>query len=318
LITAVQANSVALVQLLLEHGADINATNAEGQNVMFTAAQTGSVSMMEYLMMQHGYSVTAVDTEDRSTLLAATVQWGRHKVAAEWLIQQGVNVNAMNCIGFTALHNASMRGCDDAAMFELLLANGADVNKYHVHGITALDMAAGKGNVECAKVLIAAGIDVNHPQLRDRTSLHIAVTKQYARVVELLLQHGATAVMDRVIASRCEYGVQCCSSQTALMMGTDVDTVKLLLAAGADVHVVNDAGDTCLHAAVRHKPTAPVLCLLIKAGAKLHAVNHKGKTAAQIAHVGNDLIEQLLNRARTLAVSTSSITMTSASQYQQQ
>eukprot|EP00953_Heterococcus_sp_UTEX-ZZ885_P003740 2536-Heterococcus_DN1.PRE.1 len=82
------------------------------------------------------------------------------------------------------------------------------------------------------------------------------------------------------------------------MMCTKVDTVKVLLAAGADVHVTTTAGDTCLHLATRHSLSAPITCLLVKAGVDLHAVNDMGQTAAQIAHdVGDTLIEQLLNRA---------------------
>eukprot|EP00953_Heterococcus_sp_UTEX-ZZ885_P009352 5520-Heterococcus_DN1.PRE.2 len=82
------------------------------------------------------------------------------------------------------------------------------------------------------------------------------------------------------------------------MMCSLVDTLILLLAAGADIHVANDVGDTCLHIAARHNYKAPVVCLLIKAGANLHAVNNDGQTAAQIAHDrGFTLIEQLLNRA---------------------
>jgi ankyrin repeat protein len=74
--------------------------------------------------------------------------------------------------------------------------------------------------------------------------------------------------------------------------------MKLLLAAGADVHVTNEAGDTCLHVAARHNHKASVVCLLIKAGADLQAVNSEGKTAAQLAHDrGHVLIEQLLIRA---------------------
>jgi ankyrin repeat domain-containing protein 6 len=72
--------------------------------------------------------------------------------------------------------------------------------------------------------------------------------------------------------------------------------MKLLLAAGADVHVTNQAGDTCLHVAARHDSRAP--CLLIKAGANLHAVNNEGKTAAQLAHDrGHTLVRLLLLRA---------------------
>jgi ankyrin repeat protein len=72
----------------------------------------------------------------------------------------------------------------------------------------------------------------------------------------------------------------------------------MLLAAGADVHVANDAGNTCLHLAAKYELPVPILCLLINAGADLHAVNNEGHIAAQIAHdEGYMLLEQLLNRA---------------------
>jgi ankyrin repeat protein len=42
----------------------------------------------------------------------------------------------------------------------------------------------------------------------------------------------------------------------------------------------------------------PVLCLLIKAGADMHAVNDDGQTASEVAHeYGNELAELLLIRA---------------------
>jgi ankyrin repeat protein len=160
-------------------------------------------------------------------------------------------------------------------------------------------VAASYGNVECAKVLVKAGVDVNHTDIEGHTALHRAILKKHATIVQLLLQHGATVVMNRVVrTTRCSNGTRCCSSVTALMMCTDTDTVKVLLAAGADAHVTNNAGDTCMHVAARHNSSAAQLCLLIKAGADLKAVNRNGKTAAQIARDGGyTLIEQLLNRA---------------------
>jgi ankyrin repeat protein len=298
LIKAVQSNSFALVQLLLDHGADINATDEEGKNIMITAARIGNVKVMEYLVQQHGFDVTAVDSDDGSTLLMVAADKGQ-KAAAEWLIQQGVAVDTTDDVGLTTLHYACLPRSDDVGMVELLLANGADVTKCARHVPTALDLATGRGNIECARALITAGIDVNRPQSGGVSCLHFAITKPHASLVELLLQHGATAVMDRVIPSICDHsGAECCSGQTALMLCTETDTVKVLLAAGANVNTVNNAGDTCLHVAVRHKLSAPVICLMIKAGVDLHAVNNEGKTAAQIAHdKGYTLTEQLLVRA---------------------
>jgi hypothetical protein len=57
--------------------------------------------------------------------------------------------------------------------------------------------------------------------------------------VQLLLEHGATAVMNRIISATCANGPYCCTSATALMLCTETNAVKVLLDAGADVHVVN-------------------------------------------------------------------------------
>jgi ankyrin repeat protein len=116
--------------------------------------------------------------------------------------------------------------------------------------------------------------------------------------MQLLLDSGATAIVNSVAPVQCCNGAPCCTHTIPLMLCGTPDTVKVLLAAGADVHLTDDVGDTCLHSAARHNYKAPVLCLLIKAGADLHAVNSEGKTAAQLAHDrGYKLIEQLLNRA---------------------
>jgi ankyrin repeat protein len=94
-------------------------------------------------------------------------------------------------------------------------------------------------------------------------------------------------------------GCGCCAGGvTALMLCKEPAVLEVLLAAGADVKLINSTSNSCLHVAVRHKRSAVILCLLIKAGADLHAVNSEGKTAAQLAHeYGYTLIEQLLNRA---------------------
>jgi uncharacterized protein len=298
LLAALQSDSTALVRLLLNNGADITITNNKGQDVLYKAACFGHVSLMETLV-KRGLSVHSATDSSRRTLLMMVVMI-QQQAAAEWLIQHDVAVNAVRRDGCTALHCACLEGSgDSAAMIELLLANGADVHKCDSSGRTALDTAANYGSVQCMSALVAAGADVNHTDSTGKYSLHIAADMQHAAAVQLLLQHGAAAVMNTVQRLDPNYEV-ISNGMTALMMCTTTDTLKVLLAAGADVHVSNELGDTCLHAAARCMPalTAPVVCVLIKAGADLHAVNTEGLTAAQLAHdAGNTLIEQLLNRA---------------------
>jgi uncharacterized protein len=294
-------NAAAVIDLLLSHGADINITDTNGQTALFRAACQGNVHMME-LLVQRGLSVYAVDNKG-DTLLMVAARSGR-KHAAEWLLQRGVAVNAANKDGYSALHSVCGRSnCDDAAMIELLLASGADVHRCDAVGETALDITARRGNVQCARALIAAGADVNHLNAEGLSSLHTAILAvkllgQHNPVVNLLLEHGAAAVVSKAVAWKCVHGVRCCTRMTALMMCVEPDTVKALIAAGADAHITTDRGDTCLHKAAKHSAFASVLCLLIKAGVDLHALNNEGKTAAQIAHDrGHTLIEQVLIRA---------------------
>jgi uncharacterized protein len=197
-----------------------------------------------------------------------------------------------------SLHCASgsSSSSNDAAMVELLLANGADVHMYTQAQFSALESAADIGNVNYPRALIAAGADVYHFNSMNITCLHFAIMEKRSAVVQLLLEHVATAVMNSVVITRCLKA--CCDSATALMMCTETHLVKLLLAAGADVYMATGVGNTALHVAAKHNWKAPMLCLLIKAGADLHAVNNEGVTAAQIAHnCSHTLIEQLLNRA---------------------
>jgi ankyrin repeat protein len=160
---------------------------------------------------------------------------GDHKAAAKWLLQQGVVVNAGKHDGYTALHRASAtRSGDDASMIKLLLAHGTDVHKRTAQLDTALDVAANTGHVKCAKALIAAGTDVNNVDSGGARTLDHAIIMHRSAVAQVLLQHGATAVMNDLKYTNCAYGEDCCiDGLTALMMCTEVDTLKVLLAAGA-------------------------------------------------------------------------------------
>jgi ankyrin repeat protein len=299
LIAAARANSIALVQLLLNHGADVGAVDDRGQNALCMAATEGHVFIMD-MLAKRGLSVNTADNSGRTMLMMAA--GAGQTAAAEWLLQHGAAVDAVTSDpltkDFTALFCAGVAVSDAAAAATaaLLLANGADVHKCTEDGRLALELVVSQGNMQCARVLIAAGTDVNHINGVAFSLLHTAVKVDHADMIQLLLKHGATAAMNSVVPQQCVH--ECCTTATALMLCAEVDTVKMLLKAGADVHVTTDAGDTCLHVAVRHKIPMPVVCLLIKAGVDIHAVNHTGKTAAQMAHdKGYTLIEQILQRA---------------------
>jgi uncharacterized protein len=104
----------------------------------------------------------------------------------------------------TALHLACRGGRGDTiTMVEVLLANCADVNMSEQGQITALYHCTSHGYLDCAKALIAAGADLNHADSSGTTCLHVVITHYPSSVVQLLLEHGATAVINSVIPKQC-------------------------------------------------------------------------------------------------------------------
>jgi ankyrin repeat protein len=284
---AAQKGHVEAVKVLLQYGADPAIRSKEGVNAMVLAAGNSRLKVVD-LLVKHGVSLV-VTWSSGTTLLMQAARMGDLAVA-EYLLAKHVAVNAEDEKGITALHYAASLDDTKKAIVKLLLASGANVNKLAQASQTPLRMAADTGSVEIAKLLLAAGADhYSGTQL----CLHIAVDRQHTAMVKLLLEHGANAMINDM-----NYICQCCGRMTTLMMATDAATVKLLLAAGADVHKVTSTGNTVLHVAAAHNYAAPVICLLIKAGADLHAKNAAGVTAADVAKAKrHTLIEQLLNRA---------------------
>jgi Ankyrin repeats (3 copies) len=203
-------------------------------------------------------------------------------------LKQEQNVNALDYIvGRNALfwavaadgrnsNNSSSSSSSSSSsvdVVKLLIEYGTDEDTY----VDALFKAVRKGNVQHAQVLLTAGASVN--------------------AVYILAADSAGEHDDSTEETDSDSSVEAVA-HTILMAAETPAMVKLLLAAGADVHVTTDTGNTALHVAVAHGYPAAVLCVLIKAGADLHAVNNDGKTAAQVAaDSGNTLAATLLKRA---------------------
>jgi uncharacterized protein len=206
--------------------------------------------------------------------------------------QPAVDVNATTAAGGTALHIAACRDRTDAAA--LLLQHSAAVNIIDHISLAPLALAAANASAEFVQLLLNAGAAMP-VQRRGVTVLHAAAkNKGHPEVLQLLFEHSSTSAMIDNVAVECE----CCGPRTPIMMCDQPAHLKILLAAGADVHKATVRGNTALHVAAVHKHPASVLCLLIKAGVDLHPVNSDGKTAAQVAaDSGNTLAAALLTRA---------------------
>jgi uncharacterized protein len=304
LYTATARNNTEAVQLLLEHGADSNLKNADGNFPLIIACDNGHGAIVE-LLLQHGADIRAtvkIGGYLGVTALMLAAHSG-HLDVAKLLLARGADVNAVDQGQHSALFFATAAASNRAAPVKLLLQHGADPRLRSKKGESLLLSAVLSGDAQCTQLLVNAGADVNARCGLALPSFNEFLESAGIKGVTVIMNHGAVTTVltdgaQQPLPTAQRDVIANDMSKTVLMAADTLAVVKVLLAAGADVHLTTDLDNTCLHTAAACNYPAPVICLLIKAGVSLHAVNREGKTAAVVAHdKGNTLAAALLNRA---------------------
>ena len=161
--------------------------------------------------------------------------------------------------GDEALLDAAHRG--DVAAVRAALRDGADPNAAQGDGLTALHLAAERGNLEIARLLIGARADVHaRSRLGAYTPLHLAAGGAHAEVARALLDAGADPA-----ATSTNNGVTPLHLAARALDGEEV--VRLLVAAGAPVDArETTTGQTALMFAAGYG-RAPAVRELMRHGA---------------------------------------------------
>ncbi|XP_024374636.1 protein S-acyltransferase 24 [Physcomitrium patens] len=146
-------NRLAAAQYLIEHGADINATDFTGQTALHWTAVRGSIQVAE-LLLQSGARIEWADSHGYRTSHVAA-QYGHtallYHIATKW----GAEVDPPDHDGRSPLHWASYKGFADCV--RLLLFMDGYLDRADKEGCTPLHWAAIRGNLEACTVLVQAG-----------------------------------------------------------------------------------------------------------------------------------------------------------------
>lgn len=273
-----------LINLLVKHGVPYRIQEAIAM---------GDLAQVKALLNQNPKLIDELCFNHNSLLGLAL--WTEHKDLAHYLISQGSSLMHRNDDGSSLLHLASRANYPD--IVEFLLDNGLDVNAKNKSGDTALHTTTFSDCDKAAKVLIRRGANINAKSSSDITPILWSASYDSPKVLKLLLQAGADPNAPGAYDGALPLGSACHYSDK----GKIPESVKVLLANGANVNKKDASGRTALHWAVSWHGGIPLIEFLLKKGANPMINDSSGKHALDIAsEKGDENIRILLEKYRKL------------------
>ena len=269
---ACRSGSLAVVKMLVKAGAKVCVKGRNGDTCLFSTAARGHTETVRYLVGLKDVDVNR-KADERCSALHAAVEH-KHAAVVEVLIDAGADIEAKDHMGHSSLHFACRSG--SLAIVKMLVKAGVEVRATDNEGDTCLTLAAYFGRTETVRYLVGLkDVDVNHKADDCLSVLHAAVEHKHAAVVEVLIDAGAD------IEAKDEDG---CSPLLFASSSGHLDIVKLLVKAGAEVRAIGQDGDTCLILAAAFGHTETVRYLLGLPEVDVNRKNNLGKTALVCTH----------------------------------
>lgn len=306
LMACARTGSVLAVHALLARGADIDAKQASGQTALMWAIAGQQIAAARALI-EHGADVHTRSAGGFTPMLFAGQQSSLE--AAQILVAAGANVNDVAPDGSSVLllsvagthpvgdAKVTLERPDDLPLD--LLEKGADPNRADGHGFTPLHWAAQRGRTKLVDALLMAGALPNARVLSDPpppSGSFTYSTKGLALATPFWLatRAGHLEVMRALAARGADVSLAGGNGMAPLMLAIGSgrgqmsstrnarELVALLLDLGADVHAVNSAGQTALHAAATAGAN-DLVRMLVDNGASIDARDKRGETPLTLA-----------------------------------
>ncbi|XP_031548959.1 transient receptor potential cation channel subfamily A member 1-like [Actinia tenebrosa] len=193
---AAKNNSSAILELLIEHGANVNAKDDNNVTPLMLAASFGATDSIR-LLMEKGTDPTIKDIDGRTALFNAV----RHSNAMEVLLTNQQMIPLLiekDATGYAPPHYAAKHG--DIKTMQLFLSHNKAIASVTSDSLaTPLHVASRHGWDAVVSILLEkqGSKIVNLQDNRGRTALHYAASGGHHRAVVVLLQYGATIERDQ-------------------------------------------------------------------------------------------------------------------------
>ncbi|KAE8385233.1 ankyrin repeat-containing domain protein [Aspergillus alliaceus] len=293
-----------MVELLLDHRANINATCKDGSTAMHLAAEQGQRRIMRLLLIRRANSRTAnrqgltalqmaagtaydeatvplliksrsdMDAQNATTgnsMLHVAVEQRRIRILL-FLLERGASTNVFNKQGLNPLQLAAKT--DNREALSLLLERGAKVEACSLFGSRPSHVAASAGNWVSFDLLLIGGADINAWDNNGEALLHEQARRASSPAIAAhLLEQGAN------IEARTSQGYT--PLQCAAMSGNK-RMFFFLVGKGAKVDIETSKGETLLHLTPpSNQDCMDILAMLLKMSLEVEALNSNGWTPLQ-------------------------------------
>ena len=279
------------VQALYKLGANPQAKTASPTSQLLQPKRI--YQMMDVMLKPHLISLPsnvnpfskAMNFEDQVTPLHLAAQEGHTHVIrkmARWGLFETPTTHAKQ----TALHYAVIAGNEETT-YELI-RHGSDMDAQDYKGYTPLHLAIVNKQLALVKLLITMGADMTITDSDGYSSLQLAIREKQQDTIEELLKHRPNLELK-------ERKNQEAPIHLATLQG-DVNTVRLLISLGANIHSKNREGKTALHLAVE-KENLEITLALVELGAEINIPTSSGDTSLHVsASTNNIAIAKILIR----------------------
>lgn len=216
----------AIIELLIENGAELNFTTKSSKSPLSVPSMVGDFALIRFLL-DKGADPSSLAWDELKTAIALG-----DETALATALSGSPDLSKRDSWERTPFLLAAMTGDVDKA--ELLLAAGARKDDKARCGKTALMLATTGDHADMARWLLGKGAPVDETDQFEDTALIWAARHRAHRCVKVLLEAGA------------EQGHENRTKSSAVTEAVDIETVDILVAAGADIDRISGEGYSLL------------------------------------------------------------------------
>ena len=198
---AISFSNIKLCELLIKNGLDPNKVSYEGDSsisIMPLVTDNNSIAIAD-LLLKNGANINHQNKDSETVLHFIAKHAKPYLPLLKFLLESGANPNIRCKNKRNAFHEAACLGITEVV--EALIPKMDDINIQDIDGMNALHYAVTANNINIVKILIKNNADLNLANKELYTATYFAVYNNNLEMLKLLAENGANLYLKNYIGS---------------------------------------------------------------------------------------------------------------------